>query len=501
MITKQQYHRLMNEHQVHGNITVSALKADTSRPTARKYVQAGKSPAQLQAKHTWRTRSDPVSGIWPQAQAMLEAAPELEAKAIFDHLLLSEQHCGEVQEQHLRTFQRRVLQWRLQQGPDKEVFFPQDRSPGQAVQLDWTHASELGIRIGGQRYDHLLCHVVLPYSNWQWGTRCQSESLLSLRHGLQEGLQRLGKAPLELWVDHSSAATHQIASGLSERTFNQDFLSICEHYGVTPRTINVECPNENGDVESANGHLKRRLNQHLLLRGSREFGSEADYEGFLGGVLNQANARRAKAVEEELAVMRSLPSTRLSEYEEVYCPVSKYSTIRVKKVGYSVPARLIGQEVKVEVSENQLQIFFGRELLSTVPRERGDRGVVLDYRHVIDHLLRKPGAFERYRYREELFLSLLFRQAYDQLIAKHGQRHGTLEYLRLLKLTSETNIVEVEMMLIEYTSPPYPAWSVEGLRELLLPRASSSLQLMELRPDHQSYDALLSSSQEVPLVQ
>jgi transposase len=430
---------------------------------------------------------------------MLEAAPELEAKALFDHFLLSEECCGEVQEEHLRTFQRRVLQWRLQHGPDKEVYFPQDRSPGHAVQLDWTHAAELGIGIGGQRYDHLLCHVVLPYSNWQWATRCQSESLLSLRHGLQEALQRLGKVPVELQVDNSTAATHQIASGLTERTFNKDFVSICEHYGLTPRTINIECPNENGDVESANGHLKRRLTQHLLLRGSREFSSEAHYEDFLGQALNRANARRAKAVGQELALMRPLPPTRLSEYEEVYCPVSKYSTIRVKKVGYSVPARLIGQEVKVEVSENQLQIYFGRELLFTVPRECG-RGVVLDYRHVIDHLLRKPGAFERYRYREELFLSPLFRQAYDQLIAKHGQRPGTVEYLRLLKLTSETNLVEVEMMLVEYTCPPYPAWSVEALRQLLLPRASTSIQLTELQPNCQSYDALLSSSQEVPHV-
>lgn len=500
MITKQQYHRLMSEHQAHGNVTVSALKADTSRPTARKYVRAGKSPAQLQAKHTWRTRSDPVSGIWPQAQAMLEAAPELEAKALFEHLLLREQDCAEVQEQHLRTFQRRVLQWRLQRGPDKEVFFPQDRSPGQAVQLDWTHATELGIRIGGQSYDHQLCHVVLPYSNWEWGTRCQSESLLSLRHGLQEGLHRLGKMPVELWVDNGSAATHPISVG-GERTFNKEFLSICEHYGLRPRTINIECPNENGDVESANGHLKRRLTQHLLLRGNREFASEVDYDGFLAQVLNQANARRVKAVEEELAVMRALPPTRLSEYEEVCCPVSKYSTIRVKKVGYSVPARLIGQEVKVEVSENQLQIYFGRELLFTMPRECGDRGVVLDYRHVIDHLLRKPGAFERYRYREELFLSPLFRQAYDQLIATHGQRQGALEYLRLLKLTSESSLREVEMMLVEYTCPPYPTWSVEALRQLLLPRASALIQLTELKPDCQSYDALLSSSQEVPDVQ
>jgi transposase len=425
---------------------------------------------------------------------MLEAAPELEAKALFEHL--SERHPGAIEDEQLRTFQRRVHQWRLQHGPDKEVFFPQERSPGRTVQLDWTHATELGITIGGQRYEHMLCHVVLPYSNWQWATRCQSESLLSLRHGLQEALERLGKAPAELQVDNSTAATHQIAVGLAERTFNREFLSICEHFGLKPRTINIDCPNENGDVESANGVLKRRLNQHLLLRGSRDFASQADYDSFRGQVLDKANARRAKAVGQELAVMRTLPPTRLSEYEEVYCPVSKYSTIRVKKVGYSVPARLIGQEVKVEVSENQLQVYSGRELLLTAPRECGDRGVVLDYRHVIDHLLRKPGAFERYRYREELFLSPLFRQAYDQLVDKHGQRHGTLEYLRLLKLTSETNLVEVELMLVEYTCPPYPAWSVEGLRQLLRPLASSSLQLTELQPDCQSYDALLTSSQE-----
>jgi transposase len=500
MITKQQYHRLMNEHQAHGNITVSALNADTSRPTARKYVRAGKTPAELQAKHTWRTRPDPVSGIWPQAEVMLTAAPELEAKTLFEHLIVKYPEAA-IGEEHLRTFQRRVQQWHLRHGPDQEVFFPQDRSPGRALQLDWTHASELGITIGGQRYDHLLCHTVLPYSDWQWATRCQSESLLSLRHGLQEALQRMGKVALELQVDNGSAATHQIASGAAERTFNEAFVSICEHYGLRPRTINIECPNENGDVESANGHLKRRLNQHLLLRGSREFASEAAYDAFLGQVLDQANARRAKAVGRELAVMRPLPPTRLSEYEEVYCTVSKYSTIRVKKVGYSVPARLIGQELKAEVSENEIKIYVGRELLSTVPRECGDRGVVLDYRHVIDHLLRKPGAFEQYRYREELFLTPTFRQTYDQLVAKEGPRRGTLEYLRLLKLTSETDLREVELMLVEYTCPPYPAWSVEGLRRTLLPPSATPLAMAELKPDCQSYDSLLSSEEEVAYVQ
>lgn len=128
MITKQQYHRLMNEHQSNDNISLSALKADVSRATARKYVRAGKPPAELQVKHTWRTQEDPLSGVWPRAEAMLEAAPELEAKALFEHLI--EQLPGKMEEDHLRTFQRRVQEWRLQHGPDKEVFFPQNRTPG-----------------------------------------------------------------------------------------------------------------------------------------------------------------------------------------------------------------------------------------------------------------------------------------------------------------------------------------------------------------------------------
>jgi hypothetical protein len=239
-------------------------------------------------------------------------------------------------------------------------------------------------------------------------------------------------------------------------------------YGLTPRTIGISCPNENGDVESSNGHLKRRLKQHLLLRGSSDFSSETNYEQFYEKALEQANGRRGEALVRELAAMKALP-----------------------------PARWIGHEVKVEVHESELKIYAGRELLLTLPRQGGDRGVVLDYRHVIEHLLRKPGAFEEYRYREELFLSPTYRQAYDRLIAEQGQRRGTLEYLRLLKLTSETDAGAVELMLVEYVCPPYPAWSVDQIRKLLLPAPSSQIQQAELQPECQSYDALLNRDTEV----
>jgi len=474
------------------------MKAGMSRPTARKYLEVGKPPAELQGKHRWRTREDPLVAIWPPAQKMLEEAPDLEAKMLFEHL--SERCDGAVPESHLRTFQRRVKLWRLQHGPDQEVFFPQDWEAGRAMQLDWTDANELAVTICGEPYEHLLCHCVLPHSNWEWASNCLSESLLSCRQGVQGSLHRLGKVPAELRVDHSSAATHQVSGGATEREFNTQFRSLCDHYGLEPRTIGIGRPNENGDVESSNGHLKRRLRQHLLLRGSRDFESPEAYERFVHWVLERANQKRQEKLAAELAVMKPLPPTRLSEYDELTCTVGSASTIRVKKVGYSVPARLIGQELKVEVYERELKLYTGRELLLVLPRHCGDRGVVLDYRHVIEHLLRKPGAFERYRYREQLFPSRLFREAYDHLVAKHGQRSGTVEYLRLLKLASEVGESEVELMLVDYLSPPYPAWSVELFRRNLQPEARPCMELAELEPECRSYDSLLSVEPEVAYV-
>jgi hypothetical protein len=495
MITKPQYRRLMSEYQATGNLTVSAMKAAMSRPTARKYLASGQVPSELQARHTWRTRGDPLVEIWGPAQAMLEEAPDLEAKALFEYL--SERQPGAVQETHLRTFQRRVKLWRLAHGPDKEVFFAQDWEPGRAMQLDWTNANELGIRIAGQPYEHLLCHSVLPHSNWDWATRSLSESFLSLRQGLQEALHRLGKVPGQLRVDHSSAATHRVGGAGPGREFNGDFVALCEHYGLVPRTIGIECPNENGDVESSNGHLKRRLNQHLLLRGSRDFESETAYDGFLAQVLERGNHGRREKVSAELAVMKPLPLSRLSEYDELSCTVSSGSTIRVRRVAYSVPARLIGQQIKVEVYERELKLYSGRELLLCLPRHCGQGAVVLNYRHVIDHLLRKPGAFERYRYREQLFPSRSFRQAHDQLIERQGPRRGAVEYLRLLKLASQVGESDVEVMLADFLTPPYPAWSVDQMRAMLQPGARGPLELAELQPDCCSYDALLTPSQEV----
>lgn len=488
MITNKQYRKLMSEYQKEAKIVVSAMKADVHPQTARKYIQAAKPPEELQHKHDWRTRPDPLAAIWEPAQQMLFQAPDLEAKELFEYLRGLQP--DQVEASALRSFQRRVLQWRLQHGPDKEVFFEQEHEPGKVMQLDWTNADELAVTVRGATLEHLLCHAVLPYSNWSWATRCQSESLLSLRHGLQEGLHQLGSAPERLQIDNSSAATHRIGTG--GREFNGDFLALVEHYGIKPQTIAIRKPNQNGDVESRNGHLKRRLKQRLLLRGSRDFEAVEEYDQFLSGALRKANQTSAVKLKEEMERMRPLPSTRLSEYDELRCRVSQHSTIRVKKVTYSVPARLIGQEVKVEVYEGRLKILHGREPLLELARATGDRGLKIDYRHLIEHLLRKPGAFTHYVHREEFFPDSSFRLAYDRLVHDHGLRTGQIEYLHLLKLTSELGESALSALVGEWAGPNRTGrWRTADLRRYLNLDAGARWPEMTLEPELSGYDALL----------
>lgn len=489
MITQQQYQRLMSEHEQTGNVTISAMKADLHPQTARKYILAGMPPAQLQVAHTWRTRPDPLEGIWQEATTMLRDAPELEARTVFD-FFLARPDSG-LEARHLRTFFRRVRHWRATEGPAREVFFAQRRDPGQLLQLDWTHAKELGVTIQGEPLDHLFCHCVLPYSDWQWATRCVSESFLSLVGGLQAALRQLGKCPPHLGTDNSSAATHELeAMAGRPRGFNSDYLELCTHYDLIPLTINVACPHEHGDVESQNRHLKRRLEQHLILRGSRDFASLEEYDRFVEGILRAANAKRRKALAEELACMRPLPRGEMAEYREYAPVVSSQSLIRVRKNAYSVPSRLIGHTLRVELYEAELKVYLGRDFLFDLPRLRGDRGAWVDFRHVVGPLLRKPGAFLNYRHRESLYPSVVFRSAYDRLVADHGERPGVIEYLHVLKLAAEETVEKVEPLLREQLTHS-GKWRATEVRDRVVPPVRQVIEMPDLTPSLHAYDTLL----------
>ena len=464
VVTKTQLTKLVIERNQGRTIGMCAMKAGMNRKTAGKYLSQDKVLEQRRVPHTWKTRKDPLAEIWPKALLMLGDAPELEAKALFEHLMAGVPP-AKVEEKHLRTFQRRVRDWRLVNGPGKEVFFTQNPTPGKVLAMDWTDMGGLGITVGGRALKHKLFHAVLPYSNWEWAVRAQSESTLSLRAGLKAVLGRLGRVPQELLSDHSSTATHQLKRGAKERGFNGEYLSICAHYGITPRTINVGRPQENGCCESSHGHLKRRIKQHLLIRGGANFASVEEYDAFLVRVLEAGNLKRTKRLGEELAAMPETQIADLADYRELMVSVRNDSTIRVSKMVYSVPCRLIGVKLLARIGENEIVLLAGANEVARLPLSRGDRGAVIDFRHLIGDLLRKPGAFAGYRWREELFPSLVYRAAYDRLTLAGGD--ADKRYLEVLKLAAGEGQTAVENALEQLLATPRGVVSAKDAREVL----------------------------------
>jgi hypothetical protein len=444
LVSDAQVRRLMEEMSKDRQIGQAAMKAGMDRKTARRYVSAAKLPSEMKDRRWWRTRQDPFAEDWPTVAEMLAATPGLEAQTVLE--LMEAKWPGRYNETHLRTLQRRIRRWRAEHGPDREIWFTQAHRPGEAAQTDFTSTLELGVTIAGKVFVHLLCVTVLPYSNWQWATACLSESLAALRRGVQAALFQLGRVPRFHQTDHSTAATHQIARDAEDRTFNADYAAVMRHFGMEPRTIAVGAKEQNGDVEAGHRALKRRLEQALLVRGDRDFAGQAEYERFVVGVVRKANAARGPRVAEDTEAMRPLVVERLPEYIEVTVPVSSTSTIRVKSCAYSVPSRLIGERVRVRVFEHRLEVYYADKLELGCDRLRG-KDVRIDYRHVIWSLVRKPGAFARYVYRDELFPTVTFRRAYDAIQKALPGTKGDVEYLRILHLAASTIEVDVEQAI------------------------------------------------------
>lgn len=430
----------MDDRQKDIGVGVAALRSGMHRNTARRYLGAGKLPSEMKSPRSWRTREDPFAQDWEEIARRLSAAPELEAKILFEDLLRRQPE--RYQEGQLRTFHRRVKQWRAENGPAPEIFLPQEHLPGEAMQTDFTSTGELGVTIAGEPFEHLLCHSVLPYSNWQSVGVSRSESMLALRCGIQAAVFRLGRVPAWHQTDNSTAATHDLRTG--KRGFNAEYLELMSHFGMKPRTIAIAACHQNGDIEAANGALKRRLEQCLLLRGSRDFATVAEYEGWLETMSEQANRGRSVRLAEERRVMRPLSASRLPRYRELSVRVSSNSTIQIKKNTYSVPPRLKGERLMVRLYDLHFEVYLGGREQLVIERLRGEGKHGIDYRHVIGSLVKKPWGFSRYRYREALFPTEAFRRAYEALQAKLPERQAELDYLRVLHLAAMTRQYEVE---------------------------------------------------------
>lgn len=474
-------------------LSVSAAKAGMDPKTARKYLRSGRSPREMRKPHTWRTREDPFADTWDEIREFLENNPGLETKMLFTHF--QEKYPGRFSDGQLRTLQRRVKVWRALEGPAKEVFFPQKHYPGELSQSDFTRLASLGVTISGEPFPHLLYHFVLTYSNWETGKVCFSESFESLAEGLQSALWELGGVPMVHQTDRLSSAV----SNLDEkREFTERYEALLGHYGLKGRRSQAGEAHENGDVEQRHYRFKTALDHALIFRGSRDFADRKEYETFICKLFTQLNAGRRERFKEELAVLRDLPAQSFAGYKKLRVKVGPGSTIRVNKNTYSLHSRLRGEWVDIRLHAERLEVWYGQKKVDDIPRLRGEGQHRINYRHIIDSLVRKPGAFENYRYRDELFPTSCFRIAYDVLKsqAPHSASREYLKILHLAAMESETGVDQVLRVMID-TEEPISADSAEELlhsgKALPLPT-----DVVVEQVDLSSYDRLLSLQEAAP---
>ncbi len=442
MVTDKQVRRLFKLVQTERDFGTAAIKAGMDEKTARKYRNLCKLPSELEKPHTWRTRQDPFEDTWGEIKLMLEINPGLEAKTIFEDFQL--RYPGRYDDGQLRTLQRRIKIWRASEGPPKEVFFTQIHLPGQLAQSDFTHMNRLGITIGGRPFDHLIYHFVLTYSNWETGSICFSESFESLSQGLQNALWELGGVPEMHRTDCLKTAVQK--TGHPDE-FTLRYQDLLDHYGLKGCKTNPDSPHENGDVEQRHHRFKRAIDQALLLRNSRNFADLKEYEQFLCILFKQLNAGRRQRFSQELSVLHRLPQRRVDAFKKSSMTVGPSSTIRVNHNLYSVDSRLIGERIKVRLFIDRLEVWYGQKRVDTLPRLRGEGKYAINYRHIIDSLIRKPGAFENYRYRDDLFPTSRFRIAYDDLKQRYSQVTAAKQYLSILHLAARENEAAVDDVL------------------------------------------------------
>lgn len=489
MVTDAQV-RLLRQRRMEGKPqAAAAAAAGMSLRTAREW-DSGPLPSATKQARDWRTRPDPFAGVWEtEIEPLLKVDTKgvLEAKFVLE--TLATKHPNEFYAGQVRTLQRRFRDWRALHGPEPEVYFEQVAVPGREAAIDFTHATDLGVTIAGVPFPHLLFEFVLTYSGWTWTSLAFGETFEALVAGLQGALWALGSVPEVLRSDNLSAATHELKRS-SGRDLTTRFRAVLDHYGLRSSRITPGRAHENGVVEQANGRVKTLLAQALLLRGYADFDDQTAYERFVREVVARwRNGPAAPRLLEERARLRALPSSPIPSYTRYESKVRRWSTIRVAHRTYSVPARLIGHTVEARLYPDVVEVRYRGELVQTMPRLRKEDEHKIDYRHVIGWLVRKPGAFARYRYREDLFPSVTFRRAYDRLLTTCGER-ADVEYLRILKLAAtagEHRVASVLARLLDDTA----VFDYVAVQSCVDPPAPRVPVIRIPAPDLRAYDALL----------
>ena len=419
-------------------VPMAAAKAGFSTATAYRIDADPRLPSQKQ-KPRERRRPDPLAAIWEaDVVPILKAAIGIRTVSVMAEL---RRRHPDLNPNVRRTLERRITAWRAQYGPEQDVIFRQEHEPGRMGLSDFTDTSVLNITVAGAALAHRLYHFRLAFSGFVHAhVVLGGESFVALAEGLQNALWALGGVPREHRSDSLSAAFRNLDKA-AEEDLTQRYQGLMTHYGMTPSRNNPGVAHENGSIESPHGHLKRTLEDELLLRGSRDFDDLDAYRRFVDLIIGRQNAHNRKRIELEMPSLDKLPKRRTADYAEKTVTVTRSGGFMLDRVFYTAPSRLIGHRLRVRLYDDRLECFLGSTVMMTVrrgePVSHSKGGHVVDYRHVIHALRKKPMALLNLVYRDQLFPRPAYRHAFEALLAAVGDRRACKITVELLALAHD----------------------------------------------------------------
>jgi transposase InsO family protein len=497
-ITDRQHEDYMSLRPHHTQ-KIAAAKAGFSPSTGSRIDHDTRSPSQKRRERGHGGgKPDPLARLWEEEIVpLLEQAPRLRPITVLEQI--QQRHPDRDLAGARRTLERRIRTWRAQHGKEREVIFRQTHLPGRQGMSDFFDAGDLRITIAGLPLPHRIYHFALVYSGWEHAeVVLGGESFTALASGLQNALWQLGGVPDEHRSDSLSAAFANLEDEARD-DLRRRYETLCCDIGVEPTRNNPGVAHENGSIESRHGHLKSRLEQDLLLRGGRDFDNVEAWRHFIAQVVARHNARHRDKLELERPYLKPLPNRRSCDYDEARVRVTSSGGFVFRKVFYTVPSRLIGYELTLRAFDDRLELYLGSKAMETLPRGRapnrgrGGHAHVVDYRHVIHSLRKKPGALANLVYRDALFPRTEYRDCWEALTAGLSLRHACRTMVELLWLAHEHSC---EARLAIELGKTLAAGKLPDLRELRTRFTPSPLQdtrpeVPVVMPTTSSYDALL----------
>lgn len=493
-VTDHQMRLFMKFRQTH-TTAVAAAKASISMATAYRIEKDPRLPSQKKVARQ-RRRPDPLADIFDaEIVPLLRAAPGIRPVALFEEMLRRHPELGSGIR---RTIERRVRSWRAVHGEEQEVIFRQVHEPGRVGLSDFTDMGSAGVTIAGQPLDHRLYHFRLAYSGFEHAhVVLGGESFVALAEGLQNALWSLGGVPREHRSDSLSAAFRNLDKD-ARADLTRRYEELVAHYGMTATRNNAGVAHENGSIEGPHGHLKRTINDALLMRGSRDFDDLAAYRRLIDEIVSRCNARNSRRIDAERAQLQELPGRRTSDYEDITVRVTSSGGFTLRKVFYTVPSRLIGHRLRVRLFDDRLDIFIGGTQLMTLPRGRasasGKHDQVVNYRHVIHSLRRKPMALLNLVYRDQLFPREAYRRTFDRLLERLPERQACRTMVELLAMAHERGCESELAVLLDASLQARRLPDMAALRERFAPDPSRLPNVVVRLAPLNVYEALIGAS-------